>query len=282
MGEPRTRLRRVAIACIGFAGSIVALTALFGLYLGVVWLRLPAVDGLEDAGDPGPTAFMKSDACQAHQRSWLGIDEIDPRIGCAVVHTEDRRFFAHDGVDTHALQASLRRNWKARSWRYGGSTITMQLARNLFLSRSRTFTRKIKEIILARRLTRTYTRRRLLELYLNSAELAPCVYGVEAAAQHYFGHSARVLDPAEVAFLATMLPRPSTPPGVTRKDRSGLIRRQKGVLKRLWNSGLLLRHQLLEATNRLEARWRSGWRNAPRKVSRSAPQHWYDRKCIAR
>jgi membrane peptidoglycan carboxypeptidase len=270
------------MACIGFGGAALAMGALTALYVAVLWIRLPAVSGLGERGDPGPTAFMATDGCAAHQRVWRDLDAIDPRIGCAVIHTEDRHFFTHDGVDLGALRTSMRRNWDEGALIYGGSTITMQLARNLFLSPRRTFSRKLAEIFLARRLTDTYDRLRLLEIYLNSAELAPCIYGVEAAARHYFGHGAAILEPAEVAFLASMLPRPQSPPGFDRADRLGLIRRQKRILRRLWHAGLLLEPQLLRALNQLEARWRSGWHKRHLQEVRPAPKLWYDRSCVTR
>ncbi len=271
--------RLVVIPLLWLAGAILAGGALLALYVLVVWLRLPAVGGLGDAGDPGATSFMAEDGCAEHARSYRPLSEIDPRLGCAFVWSEDWRFFRHDGVDLPALKWAARENWRSGGFRFGASTIPMQLARNLYLTRSRTLSRKGKEIALARRLVARYSRTRLLELYLNATELAPCVYGVEAAAQHYFGHGAGRVDAAEATFLAVMLPRPATPPGRLRDDRTRLVGQQQKLLTRLYRAGLLGRAELRAARVEILAGWRDGWRGHRPAVERPAPQAFYDRYC---
>ncbi len=269
---------RVALALIWLSGMIVGGGALLALYAAVVWLRLPDVAKLGE-GDPGPTAFMRLDACGEPARSYAPLREIDPRVGCAMVWAEDWRFFQHDGVDSRALKGALQTNWRARSWRLGGSTIPMQLARNLFLSRARTPSRKLSEIVLARRLVAHHTRERLLELYLNSVELAPCVYGVEAGARHYFGHGAKTLDLAEATFLAAMLPRPGRPPGAEDSDRAALVRRQQELLTLLARARLIRKADLRAARQVVLAGWRDGWAGHRPSATGPAPLSWYERAC---
>lgn len=236
LGRLPGRMGRVAAAlCI----AVMAGVALLGLYALVMWLRLPGVQGLGTAGDPGHTAFMAEARCATIERVYRPLEELDPRLACAVIWSEDWQFFHHQGVDWDALEMAWDRNLEAGDVRLGASTLPMQLARNLYLSRSRTPSRKFREMILARRLVASYERTRLIELYLNAAEWAPCVYGAEAAARHYFGHGASVLDLGEATFLAVMLPRPSRPPGQDRDDRRALVRRQHRLLGRLARAGLI-------------------------------------------
>jgi monofunctional biosynthetic peptidoglycan transglycosylase len=241
----------------GAAASGAGLLALYAL---VVWARLPDPAELPATGDPGPTAFMAGDGCSAHDRSFRPLAEIDPRLICTVVWSEDWQFFHHDGVDRDALRGALERNWEARDWQLGGSTITMQLARNLYLSRARTPSRKAAELAIARRLDDAWDKDRLLELYLSAAEWAPCVYGVDAAARHYFGHGADRVDLAEATFLAAMLPRPSRPPAADRRDRIGLVRTQQRLLRRLSRTGLMTRDELLAGQRAILDAWSDGWR----------------------
>lgn len=230
-----------AIAKRVLVALVVAFTSalLLGLYALVIWLRLPTVDTTLATGDPGPSAFMSVDRCARPARVYVPLSRIDKRLACTVVWAEDWRFFDHDGVDWIAFESAMRDNWRRGQMRLGASTIPMQLARNLYLSRRRTPSRKLREMELARRLVARLGRARVLELYLNAAEWAPCVYGVEAAARYYFGHSAASMEPAEAVFLAAMLPRPKRPPGVDAEDRKRLIRRQQSLLTMMGRAGLI-------------------------------------------
>ncbi len=126
----------------------------------------------------------------------------------AVLTTEDGAFFHHHGFNTWAIRASLVANLKAGRFVRGASTITMQLAKNLFLSRQKTLARKLEELILADYLERTFHKDEMMELYLNVIEFGPDLYGVRAAAQHYFGRRPAELNLAECLFLSSLLPRP--------------------------------------------------------------------------
>lgn len=264
-------MRLVALICAWLGGSLAAGAGLLALYVAVVWARLPEPAELPATGDPGATAFMAEDRCDAHARQWRALDDIDPRLVCTVVWSEDWLFFDHDGIDRAALRGALERNWRERSWSLGGSTITMQLARNLYLSRARTPSRKGKELALAVELERRADKRRLLELYLNAAEWAPCTYGVEAAARHYLGHGAERIDLAEAAFLASMLPRPAVPPGQGVGDRPALVRKQQHLLRRVARSGLVAKSEFLAAQRAILDYWASGWDRA---IPVPAPARW--------
>lgn len=274
-------IRGVATTFVALGGAILSATVLLGLYLSIMWLRLPSVGSVGASGDPGPTSFMRTDKCSPAEtkRVYVPLAEIDPRLVCAVMWAEDWRFFRHDGLDRIAMKGALRMNWKAKSLHFGASTIPMQLARNLFLRRSRTFSRKLKEIVLARRLVDRYDKWRLLEVYLNAAEWAPCVYGIEAGARHYLGHGANLLDPGEATFLAAMLPRPGIPPGHTEKDRAKLAKRQHHLLRLMRRSGLLSRDELRIGRAEISVAWRTRWANHEARVRRPGAQSLLRRHC---
>lgn len=201
-------MRRARCAALALFAGAIALV----LGAGVFVATLPGVEGLGARGDPGPPARLRAARCEAPQRRWRSLESMDARLGCAVLWSEDARFFQHDGVDWPALGAAAHANLRAGGLRYGAGTLAMQLARTQYLTPERSLSRKLREIVLARRLTRRYEHRRLLELYLNAAEWAPCVFGAEAAARHYFGHGAEQVTLAEASLLAAMLPRPTRRP----------------------------------------------------------------------
>jgi monofunctional biosynthetic peptidoglycan transglycosylase len=126
----------------------------------------------------------------------------------AVLIAEDDKFYSHEGFDFEAMQKALEKDIKAGKLKYGGSTISQQLAKNLFLSPSKNPLRKAKEVILTWRIENNLSKRRILELYLNVAEWGDGIFGVEAASRHYYGKSAADLTPMEAARLAVVLPNP--------------------------------------------------------------------------
>lgn len=154
-------------------------------------------DGEVDARTTGPG-----------EEDWAAIDDISPFMQVAVLTTEDGAFFHHRGFNHAAIRSSIIANLKAGRFVRGASTITMQLAKNLFLSREKTVSRKLEEVILATYLERTFRKEELMELYLNVIEFGPDVYGVRAAAMHYFGRRPEELNLAESLFLSSLLPRP--------------------------------------------------------------------------
>lgn len=141
-------------------------------------------------------------------QQWVPYERISPNLKRAVITAEDANFAEHDGVDWEALQKAYERNNKRHKVVGGGSTITQQLAKNLFLSGSRSYLRKGQELVIAFMLETVLSKERILELYLNVVEYGRGIFGAEAAARHYFRVSAAKLGSAQAARLAVMLPNP--------------------------------------------------------------------------
>jgi monofunctional biosynthetic peptidoglycan transglycosylase len=141
-------------------------------------------------------------------QEWVSIDDVSQRIIQAVIMGEDASFYMHHGFDFYEIKESIKKNLQRGGYARGASTITQQLAKNLFLSTDKSIHRKLKEAILTIRLERALSKRRILEIYLNVIEWGPDIYGVEAAARVYFGKRAQSLDAAESAALAAMIPSP--------------------------------------------------------------------------
>jgi monofunctional biosynthetic peptidoglycan transglycosylase len=176
------------------------------------WPRVAALA----ARPPRTTAFIERYRSEQRaagrdarvQWTWVPYPAISLHVKRAVVVAEDIRFFAHGGVDLDEVEDALERAVERRVLPRGASTITQQLAKNLWLSPSRSPLRKARETILAWQLERTLSKRRILEVYLNVAEFGPGLYGVEAAGRRYFGKPAADLGPFEAAQLAASLPNP--------------------------------------------------------------------------
>ncbi|OZI31650.1 monofunctional biosynthetic peptidoglycan transglycosylase [Bordetella genomosp. 10] len=196
--------------------SLMALMCLLILY--ELWLLCMVVWYAHR--NPASSAIMreqlaelrKDDPRAALKFTWVDYDRISANLKRAVVGSEDANFLEHDGVEWDAMRKAWEYNQKqaeeGRAKMRGGSTITQQLAKNLFLSGSRTYLRKGQELILTFMIEWVMTKQRILELYLNVAEWGVGVFGAEAAAQHYFNVSAARLGPAQAARLAAMLPNP--------------------------------------------------------------------------
>jgi hypothetical protein len=137
----------------------------------------------------------------------------------SMIVTEDGRFWRHKGVNLNLVKKALRINLKKGGFTYGGSTITQQLMKNLFLTRQKTLARKAEEMLLALAVERVVSKRRLMELYVNVIEFGPDVYGITRGARYYFGKSAPRLTPIEGAFLATIKPKPNAGPKLARRGR---------------------------------------------------------------
>ena len=179
------------------------------------YTTLPDVSALKHK-NPRTTALMELRSQEyrekgikvARQHIWIGDGAISEHLKKAVILSEDVSFFSHKGVDVVEFQEALRKDWETLSFKRGGSTITMQLAKNLYLSPSKNPLRKVKEIIIAWQLERALSKRRIFEIYLNVVELGRNIYGVEAASRHYFGKPAATLNELEAATLAALLPSP--------------------------------------------------------------------------
>jgi monofunctional biosynthetic peptidoglycan transglycosylase len=147
--------------------------------------------------------------------AWVPYGRISSSLKRAVIVSEDMRFFSHDGFDDAEIRAALQDAWEEKTLPRGASTITQQVAKNLWLSGSYNPLRKVKEAILTKQLENHLSKRRILEIYLNVAEFGEGIYGAEAAARHYYGRSAAGLTERQAAELASALPRPrSWHPGV--------------------------------------------------------------------
>ena len=166
--------------------------------------------------NPQKTAFMKyrerewarDRIHKTIKQKWVPLRRISPYLIKAVIIAEDDKFWRHEGFDYQAMQQALEKDIRKKEFQAGGSTISQQLAKNLYLSPSKNPIRKIKEAILTWRMERKLSKRRIMELYLNVAEWGDGIFGIEAAAKHYYGKHASSLSPQEAARLATVLPNP--------------------------------------------------------------------------
>ena len=169
---------------------------------------------------------------QSTRLDWapVPLSRISPAMQRAVVVAEDARFWEHDGVDWEAMRGALERNWEKGQLKVGGSTITQQLAKNLYLSPARNPWRKLRELAIAWRLERALGKHRILELYLNVIEFGRRTYGAEAAARRYFQKAARDLDRDEAALLVAVIPSPRIYDLERHRDR--VERRARRILER--------------------------------------------------
>lgn len=161
--------------------------------------------------NPSSTAFMdrhleKPGAKMRH--NWVPYSRISEHLKRAVIAAEDAKFLDHEGFDWEAIQKAIQKNEQRGKVVAGGSTITQQLAKNMFLSGSRSWLRKVQEAAITWMMERTLSKRRILELYLNVAEWGEGIFGVEAAARYHFGVPAAALGPEQAVWLAAILPSP--------------------------------------------------------------------------
>jgi monofunctional biosynthetic peptidoglycan transglycosylase len=223
---------------------------LFVAFLAYEWLTFPDVARLATEA-PKTTAFMdqRREQLRAEGKddtihyTFVPYGRISPYLRRAVLVAEDDTFYEHHGVDVKGMQEAIEKDWQKKRLAHGGSTITQQLAKNLYLSPSRNPLRKLKEFFIARSLENHLTKKRILELYLNVVEMGESVYGAEAASHFYFQKRASELTPAQAALLAGCLPNPRVmdPAGPNRRLRS----RQKMILSRMRRWGYLFEKEVL-------------------------------------
>lgn len=168
---------------------------------------------------------------------WLTADQLPQTIIRAMVAVEDRRFWWHPGVDPIGFARAMAVNLRCLCWRQGGSTITQQVAKNVFLTSERTFARKGREMVLALALETRLTKRQILELYLNRVYFGGGAYGVDAASRRFFGHPATILDPAEAAILAGLVKAPTRYAPSSDQARSKM--RARTVLATMVDAGVM-------------------------------------------
>ena len=208
-------------------------------YLAYMYLSLHDVRPLRTTPPP-TTAFIELRADQARAKAqtprrdqrWVGYDRISPSLKRAVIVAEDSRFWEHEGIDVEEIEKSIEINWARGRFVRGASTITQQLAKNLYLSPSNNPFRKLRELLITRLLEAELSKKRILELYLNEIEWGDGIYGAEAAARRYFRTSASALGPEQSALLAAAIsnPRLLNPEHPTQRllSRQRLIRLRMG------------------------------------------------------
>ena len=208
------------------------------VYAAFLYLTLPDVRRLRTA-NPDTTAFMELRAREARAKGaqprkvqrWVAYSRISANLKRAVLVAEDSGFWRHEGIEFEQMKESIEANIERLEFARGGSTITQQLAKNLYLSPSKNPIRKVREILIARRLEAELTKQRILELYLNVIEWGDDIYGAEAAARTYFGKSAADVGPQESALLAGAIINPHVhSPG---HPTARLRRRQEMILRRM-------------------------------------------------
>jgi monofunctional biosynthetic peptidoglycan transglycosylase len=233
-----------------FKRLFLLLLAAIAVVIAFEWMTFPDVASLAKV-NPSTTAFMeerKAELQAAGQSAlidyrFVPYGRISPYLRRAVLVAEDNDFYEHNGVDVKGLEEALRKDWERGKMTHGGSTITQQLAKNLYLSPSRNPIRKLREYFLARSLEKHLTKKRILELYLNVVEMGERVYGAEAASRHYFHTPASALSPQQAALLGGCLPNPRIMnPGEPNKR---LRWRQRMILSRMKRWGYAAEKEVL-------------------------------------
>jgi monofunctional biosynthetic peptidoglycan transglycosylase len=207
--------------------------------LALLWVAtLPDVASLRSI-NPTTTALMDARRTEAESKGlrigrhwiWVPLSRISPHLRRAVVAAEDASFFTHEGFDWEGMKDAALYDLEKGELKRGGSTITQQLAKNLYLSSERSIFRKAREALITRSLEHELTKERILELYLNVAEWGTGVYGAEAASRHHFRKAARDLTEDEAAWLAAILPSPRRYDPL--RKTNALVRRYERVLHRM-------------------------------------------------
>lgn len=226
---------------------ILSLLLIFGGYLAYVAVSLSLLPPVSELADKSYSTTIQVKDWQGEyhpfvvgpkNRHWTPSGRIPAEMKWAVILAEDANFYKHEGFDVKAIKNAIKYDLEKRSLKRGASTITQQTAKNLFLSREKTVTRKLKEIYLAYRMEQELTKGRIIELYLNVVELGPMVYGIGHGARYYFGKSPAELTPRECAFLAAMLPGPRVAYNPY-KNLGKVLKRSNMILKLLRKNGVL-------------------------------------------
>ncbi len=205
------------------------LIAVIVLYVGYEFITFPNVGGLVKT-NPSTTAWMEMRDAEARAEGkkprrfqvWVPLNAISPNLKNAVLIAEDAAFFQHEGLDYNEIREAIKINAEKLEFARGASTITQQLAKNLYLSPSKNPVRKLKELLITMALERRLSKRRIFEIYLNVIEWGDGVYGAEAAARTYFGRSCSSLSEEEAAALAAVIinPRRDSPVEPNRRIRN--------------------------------------------------------------
>lgn len=216
---------------LGLAAVVLGLYLQLGYLAGVLWWSW---------FDPANTAFMEAGLDRLQEKKgpdaelrqqWVDYSRISIHLKRAVIAAEDSKFLEHEGFDWEGIETAFEKNLKKGRIVAGGSTISQQLAKNLFLSASRNPLRKVQEAIITVMIETVWTKRRILEVYLNVIEWGNGIYGAEAAARRYYKTSAAGLGSAQAAHLAAMIPNPRF--YETHRAARGLLRRQGIIAARM-------------------------------------------------
>ena len=221
---------------------VVAAFIVLAALLAWVWLGLPARSEVRALAttNPARTRLMEQRAEEARAKgrkarvahSWVPLARVSRHLIHAVLASEDQGFFGHEGVDWKAIEESIERNVERRRFARGGSTITQQLAKNLYFGTRKSLVRKVRELVVTRWLEGDLSKARILALYLNLIEWGDGVYGCEAAARHWYGKPASDLPAAEAAGLAAMIPNPRR-----LNPRVNAARHERATRRVLWLMG---------------------------------------------
>ena len=243
---PKTKRRRSSRGLIGRLVKFGLIASLWGVIamaviVGYFALQLPPIDQLTVPKRPPNVAIMAADGTLLANRGETGgsavsIKQLPPYVPKAFVAIEDRRFYSHFGIDPIGIMRAVFRNLTSSKVE-GGSTLTQQLAKNIFLTQERTVSRKAQEAILALWLERKYSKDQILELYMNRVYFGSGVYGIEGAAQKYFGKSARALTVAEAAVLAGLMKSPSRL--APNRNPEGAAARAADVIRAMQDAGYI-------------------------------------------
>jgi len=262
--KPAKRFTRIFRWVFGLIAIIAVCTslAILGVYF-YLSKDLPRIATLADYRPPIITTVYSDDNRKIaeffkERRIVISLDEMPLLLKQAFVAAEDSRFYKHQGIDFFSIIRAFFKNIEAGTIVQGGSTITQQVTKSFFLTPEKSYTRKIKEAILAYRIDRTFTKEEILFLYLNQIYLGHGAYGVQAAAENYFGKSVLELDLAECAILAGLPQAPSRYSPFRHPERAQ--ERQIYVLNRMVAEGYISNIQATEAINtRLEIKERRNW-----------------------
>lgn len=182
----------------------VAITVIMLSAVGLLWSHLPSEKEIKGCI---VTTMYQVNLCPG-SKDYTPLKQISPYLQKTIVLTEDSNFFNHHGFEWDTIEKNFREGWETGVYKRGGSTISQQLAKNMFLNKDRTFLRKGLEAIITDRIEKTLTKQEILERYLNVVEFGKDIYGVKKAANFYFKKSPAELDVVESAFLAMVLPNP--------------------------------------------------------------------------
>jgi len=227
-------------------------TALAGLAAALIYPNLPPLEALTDYKPKQPLRIFSSDGALIgefgeERRAFVPIEKVPARMKQAIIAAEDERFYEHGGVDTLGIARAAMANLVSGGAKEGASTITMQVARNFFLTREKTLTRKLSEILLAIKIEHNLSKDKILELYINQIYLGQRAYGFEAASRTYFGKPLEKLSLAEIAMLAGLPKGPSLYNPVINPQRAQA--RQHYVLGRMKTQKMISEPEYKQAMN---------------------------------